>query len=525
MDTASSSAPKIPSIRTYAKDLEITRKEKGLPPEAVIAVEEPKAKAPTAKVTEKKVAPRPKVTLFKRASKAEVEKPVVAPLPPLSSIPKKTAPIPKIIASPVRETSFIVDNEDAAAATIITDTKRDRFKLLPAMITSIKSWFSEKKKSYAAKKAPKYTVPETTRRKGVIQKATSNTGKFTNSDFESIQERIRQRKEAEDKPESHTTWSANTEPGYLLLEGETIKPKVANVQVVARKSYRAVPAPVVAPIVVPVVLPEPEPIPITPKPEPPVEETKPVTSEQTQEVVAQIPQRENVPEVTTPRQKTNLLQIQTNLLALGFSGLLIALALFGTYAYFIFNTEEPTVISSATTPLSQLLSESTFVALPLEEVTEDSITRSLGEAKTGSDLIETVFTYRSTGEAVPPTLLFSGLNITLPRDFIQTISTARFGYISENPYMLFTIKDETAARGGLLTWEENLYLDLRNVFSTTIMPEDSLPNFIDASQSGVDVRVLKHQNGQELMLYGIVGKTVIITTGSAPFASLMNQIK
>lgn len=90
-----------------------------------------------------------------------------------------------------------IENAEAEAATIITDTKKDRFKLFPAISASIKGWFSNKKAEKAAKKAPKYTVPETTRRQGVIQRATSVTAKSTTADHDSIQERIRRREEEE----------------------------------------------------------------------------------------------------------------------------------------------------------------------------------------------------------------------------------------------------------------------------------------------------------------------------------------
>jgi hypothetical protein len=223
MDTQNSPTPKLPAIRTYAKDLEVKRKQKGLPPEETGAVVKDTPKMAAA--VEVKTKPQaPKVQLFKRTEKEPPEKPTVTPLPPHSSLSKKAVPVPKIIAAEPRETSFIVDNDDGGAATIITDTKRGRFKLFPAIMLSIKSWFADKKKAHAAKKAPKYTVPETTRRKGVIQRATSQTGKFTSSDFESIQERIRNRKKEDQKPEATTTWSANTEPGFPLLEGDVQAP-------------------------------------------------------------------------------------------------------------------------------------------------------------------------------------------------------------------------------------------------------------------------------------------------------------
>ncbi len=137
----------------------------------------------------------------------------------------------------------------AGPATIITDTKKDRFRLFPAIGDSLKKWFEDNKKNFLTKKTPKYTVPETTRRKGVIQKATSKTGTFVASDHSLIYKRIKERdQETKERVASNdikrnignvqvikkrttketpehtptTTWSSHIESTFPLLdEGET----------------------------------------------------------------------------------------------------------------------------------------------------------------------------------------------------------------------------------------------------------------------------------------------------------------
>ncbi len=176
-----------------------------------------------------------------------IEEKEVSPLKPISG-PKK-----------VSEPTIVVDNEDAASATIIRDTKKDRFKLLPAILTSLRKYFSDINEKYFTKKAPKYTVPDATLRKGVIQQATSLTGKVATFDRSSLQAKIRERQDraipkpkAIDKPLK--IWTANTEPGYALLEapeeetesvwGNEQETQIKNVQVVPKKSFRTPPAPV-----------------------------------------------------------------------------------------------------------------------------------------------------------------------------------------------------------------------------------------------------------------------------------------
>lgn len=165
--------------------------------------------------------------LFEKKPTSEIVKPVI--------IPNLT----KLTDSDIK----INDNDDTTTgATIITDTKKDRFKLFPAIGESIKSWFKELQKSQQEKRKPKYTVPETTRRKGVIQKATSQTGKVATADHDLLQERIRQRLQREivdfgNEKEDHVIWTPNTEPGFPLLEAGETNQSITNIQVVPRKNY------------------------------------------------------------------------------------------------------------------------------------------------------------------------------------------------------------------------------------------------------------------------------------------------
>src|SRR3989338_6695969 len=231
MDKETKASAKLAAIRTYAKDLDAKRSHKGSAPQksSVADVVKPEAKEPV----------RASDTLTTEVSKIVV--------PATKPAPKKPLAVPSLkpIAPTKKDPTIIMDNEDAAAATIITDTKHEKFKLIPAIIKSISDWYLAKKQDYKAKKIPKYTVPDTTRRKGIIQKATSKTGKFASSDFSSIQERILERKAnaaakalGDDEPD--TIWTANTEPGFALL-AETTTQKISNVQMVARKSFRATP--------------------------------------------------------------------------------------------------------------------------------------------------------------------------------------------------------------------------------------------------------------------------------------------
>jgi len=257
MNNKNTSKKKLSGIRTFASDRE--HKEGVSPIEKKADSDEKKSethviqkeKFSTSKV-EKNV-PEVKKISVPEPKKKVIKENIVA------SDAKKPIPPPPTPKKPESTVSIEASNEDASSATIITDTKKDRFKLFPAITNSIKKWIENYKLEQKNKKAPKYTVPETARRKGVIQKATSQTGRSTSADHETIQDRIKKREELErDKKdnkdklprtnqddennwseadnEPHTIWTPNTEPGVLLLE-ETSDSDIKNVAITPRKSF------------------------------------------------------------------------------------------------------------------------------------------------------------------------------------------------------------------------------------------------------------------------------------------------
>lgn len=527
MDTQTQPESKLPSIRTYAKDLESKRKENGqsLPSEPVMTVVEP---------------PAPKESFLKKKKKPQVVTMppiVVAEVPSPEKKPLVKPAITKIDTSNVRtfntsSTEFIVDNEDAAVATIITDTKRDRFKLFPALLSSIKGWFAEKKESINKKKQPKYTIPETSRRKGVIQKATSLTGKVATSDFSSIHERIRQRQNEADKEPSHTSWSAKTEPGFPLLEGNK-KAAVANVQFVSRKSYRTSPEEVIVkktPMVTPVITATPMPVvtPVAPVATPPPVEPEVVVK--TTPIIASTP-APVVETVSTSRPQSansasfnlgSVLHMDTNTLALGCSAGVLVLAILGTYA-FISLKNEPEVVTFTTSEITPLIS-SDLQEIKISPLTQTSVFEALVEVRSSLDATTQMVFLTPEGELIAPEVLLPVIGFGLEQNFLNTLSQVHFGYTRERqPFMLLAAVDLIAAQGGLLEWEDTMGVEVNSFFGITGV--DFQPTFIDATLSGVDVRVLKTESGTERLLYGVVDNMIIIATNSADFTEIVNLRK
>jgi len=566
MDSQNQTSQKIPSIRTYAKDLEYTRG--GKDPSTLAATEGKPLPPPTTNISELQL---PKIKHFVVPQKRPVEKPSVArttevetkifvadpppevkedtiqtrPLPPLSSLGYRKTNLPKISDLEPGSTTFIVDNEDAATATIITDTKRDRFKLIPSIISSLKSWFTLKKLSYKTKKIPKYTIPASTHRKGVIQKATSKTGKINTADFSSIHERIRQRKE-EDQPAPQPA---------VLPSPEVAKPdSISNVQIVNKKSFRhnnqdlTLPEPSEAVKVLP-----PATIPKTsselppPKPEVVIKETPQLVlpEEATQEekvwpIIPPTPDEKKVapegepaplentilaPE-EAPKTKNSLLLINTNTLTLIISAIIIALVIAITYTYFLLVPTEEAISTSPTTSVS-LITDIPVTLIAGETNTKEDILEILQTSLYQKDeLTQLALIYSdSLAKVIPPQILLDILEVVPNVNFSTLISDIRFGYTkTKSPFILMKTTNKAEAFGSIIAWEKSMYADVSKIMGTSVQPETAKLKFLDASLAGTDVRVLKSATGENYLLYGFQKNIVIITTDTATYTELLKLI-
>ncbi|MCA9360747.1 hypothetical protein KC730_02540, partial [Candidatus Kaiserbacteria bacterium] len=161
--------------------------------------------------------------------------------PAKKSKPKKKKTDPKTEPEPIKRNIGL-------DATIITDTKNNKMDLFSSVSKSLREWYKEVTKP-RKKKTPKYTVPEASRRKGVIQKATTKTGSIFTADSETLKAQIRHRQQqaalAQKEDEAETLWSPYTDPGYNLLEApdETPPAAVQNVKFEYKKRPAAPLAP------------------------------------------------------------------------------------------------------------------------------------------------------------------------------------------------------------------------------------------------------------------------------------------
>jgi hypothetical protein len=555
---------KIPSIRTFASDQK-NNQASAPDQENVKVVSNINDEVPTIKEAltsipippaKKEATPSIKLDIPKPEVKQEhivADSPVVKPLDSTKRKPES------------KRSHITIDGENASSATVITDTKKDRFKLFPAIIKSVKSWFEELKLARKTRKTPKYTVPETTRRKGIIQKATSKTGKFAAADHSMIYKKIRERRDRDKKSKSTSFWTPNTEAGFPLLE-ETTAP--TNVQVTPRKSFitkhqeiiitdlkknKTLLQPIVKAETEPKTMEredknvptetsdtgptwdtyaktEPKSTPIPPlvkEPQTIEKEEKPEPFEPTTPVVTQPKVAKPIKKVSEDKDSSSslLLKTNTNALSFGVFGLLIAITLVSTAGYLWYKSENKSILTPIEYP-SLINTPLTTIHLP--NYTKESILSALEnhEENTESNVTQFIFTFNdSTTPAIPPGTLFTEFNIILDVGFFESVTSLYFGKVNNAyPFLALKVSDQTTARGGILAWEKNMRRDLGQIFD--LNNSTSTNKFIDAMQSGVDVRILKSSNGEEEIIYGFINKnTIIITTNKTAMGRLSELAK
>lgn len=155
-------------VHTFAQDLERARIGRGKTPVAT----------PSTTPTPIASAPAPRVPVAPPSATQAV--PVVAAQS--ASITAATMATP---AAPVKIAA--TSNRDASyPATIITDKKRHKFNLTEEVSTAIGDWWNEKVKTIKKNKKPTYRVPAVERRKGVVQTATTQTGRAATTDHSEV---------------------------------------------------------------------------------------------------------------------------------------------------------------------------------------------------------------------------------------------------------------------------------------------------------------------------------------------------
>ncbi len=535
----------LPRIRTFAADFEHDRQESGAPlPPGVTA---PRAIAPKPSVTLSElveisaageiapIAITARVPAFHEFKKRSVSDNItVTPHLPEHAAAAVTKSAPETLKKTVVVRSQKPTSQKSistAGATIITDNKRAEQNFISALIESVQKWFKEMSASSKQKSAPKYTVVDTERRKGVIQKATTKTGTIFTADNETLKEEIRRRNLEQPKQviEPDITWSPNTEVGYSLLTGFS---QPANVAVEFKK--RAAPEPVV--VAAPVYTPPPVTVPPPELVEPTIPEQI-ITPEFVPEVVEPvddnlatppaIPETEEDYPLTTPeahyriKSLGDVTKLNTNLLSLGIVSAIAAVIIVVIVGKALIGIVFETSPQMSVQPATSLGVGSTVIDIALNIPTQEALIIALQQIPVTEQAKQEFRITDIDGTPLPKQVLLPLLGLSNTGSLSQTIDEVHILQNGTTRSIIFSVTDATTAFGSLLAWEGYMVDTLGPILNIT-RPTDTLA-VSDRTVQNTDIRIFTTDT-TEVLVYGFVdANTVLITKDIPSFTAILGS--
>lgn len=518
-------------MRTFASDFERVKKSNGGGHTAVHTPPPlPKEKMPAAPPLPKPAAPKP--------IPAAAPAPGAIPAAPSTSVPKATHSAPNKIPAfhelqkelgdidlsnkDTKKTARRVSKKNkkgieptkaVGGGAIITDTKQSSFSLVGESKKSIFDWFKRRKK----KSAPKLAVPAASRRKGVIQEATTKSGTIFTADNDTLKERIkeRERQAAMQPDEPETNWSPYTDAGYNLLEAG--EPAAATTNVAVEFKQRVVPLPVVDPtpevMVAPVpaeVVAVPEPVVATPIVPDPVQQPEEIPTADKREVPIE-------PDPIAPVEKAarESGEVSTNQLTMYILGGILFVLTTGFLSWAIYNALQPSAPTVApAVPTTSSAAVSATVTID-QSFTIDQL-KNYTDAAASSEIT----LVNSDGEILPTAFVFNTITPALATDIRLYATDIHFFQIADyNSQVVITITDPVSVQGAMLQNEADLPAVFANLYDT-----EMTGTFVDTTLEGIDVRVLQTSAGSSLT-YGIYGDKLIITQSPELFTSVVALVQ
>lgn len=462
------------------------------------------------------------------------------------------------------EDSFDVAAADAGGgeASIVTDTRRKRFRLIPAIIASISNWFSDKREAYEAEQEPKHTIAPATSRREVIEAAAKGGSFAPKDDHQNVARRLRHVprtttssavtiKEAADVPEPSWTHTG-TEPVPSTADSDEAKP--SNTEKTVVPAVESAPKPEVAPEPAPEPLPPPAPVEPPPQvveqtpkaaPAPAPEKQAPVEAPEPAEPTApaEPPLRYTpgpVPRDTayapaptarpafTASNRGRYVLIGVSILA-ALAGLALVLFLWNTFG----NRDASTPIQA---PITAPFTADIHLAVPLGNA-HDALMQNLQRARTESSA-PIVHFYPVRGDATPASVAETMLIFApqAPGSFMRTVEDIAFGTIDDTPFIVLSVSSFDVAFAGMLTWETAMSSDLAPLFGSPVtatfdpdartVDQTRPPFFTDVVQQNRDLRILYNADRNERIIYTFLNRnTILITTSSETISDIAALMK
>lgn len=484
---------------------------------------------------------------------------------PLSKVPA----IPKDIVNPIatianttqsiygEDVNVMDTNTDINEGTIITDKKRERLSLLPAMAEAIRLWFLKGKNRIEKRAKDKIAATPTVRtiekRKEVLSQAVKQTAQAPKDDYKKLTDKLPKiiDKEAVASVSTLNVVKKNPEmkPSWQHFEGKenaknsaistnSQEERITSTASVPQESFKSKQEPLIKPRTVtqqkgpslssisgeissPVPSVNVEPIEIVIKAEP-----------------AKASTRSWKP---TPQVKNRKL---SRLVFYGVSALVAVGAVWGGVSLSMWLLVQEGGLTP-TNSISQSEETKNLSLIIADRETELLLTRSrdefyneiLNNSQDSGGINIILPTINRTTGVIPASAedLLQNLGWQASPALLRSISGMNFGTLGTTPFIVMRVTSFDTALGGLLVAEKNLSNDLAplfgepvsNSFDTTETGGELRPAYFeDDIVKNHDVRVLRDELDREAIVYGFVNQnTVIITTDRGAFAALSDVIR
>jgi len=449
-------------------------------------------------------------------------------------------------------------SDTAATGTIIRETKRKRFRLLPAMMQASKEWVEEKKEVYDKIQHPYHPIANADARKEVIEAAISKSAVAPREDFKAVAGKLKdlERKSVQtgitvkakqelpepqwasltEEPEEER---ATAEPSAPLTES----PRTPEVpETVSTESFAPVLESKEPEETIQETITEDKIEPIEALPDPLLQVSKSEAS-----VPQEIRAAEAVPDApsiaqqipSSPREVSRMRGVHFPMISLNMQyvvAVFLFLAIVGGVAtsFLIFKREEM--------PLQKVVVEKipNFINAPqtsfaLQENREELLQSVAEHLRANQSIVQLYPAYATEENAQKPATaeqVFLVLNLHTPASFTRNVPELTFGGVAQEPFILMKVQNFDTAFAGMLAWENAMSADLSPLFGDTVLAtfdpsartdtqvHDAF--FKDAIASNKNVRILLDEEGHDRIVYTFVDQnTLLITTTRAALEALL----
>ncbi len=431
-----------------------------------------------------------------------------------------------------------VDGEILGGGTIIRDTKRKRFRLFPAMLSAITSWFSNTKEAYEESKAPLHTIEKAEHRVAVLEKAVAHSEQAPKDDSKKLAELL---KTVERTPITATLTLKNKEsvpePTWASASDDT--------QNIVEQSRNAIheplrkPEPVYTPAVVePIVEIVPEAVPFVPEvvEEVYVAPVAPVLYKEIVPVPAPL-QNQQTQRYAPPRVAQSsfpFYALISVILLASFSGI--------AFSYYLFAGKQSTVTTLKAPvyevpKLIQAQNKNSFVLPQDHDALLGAVLAKLEKTNAVIQLYPTVSDTSDANKPAPAETIVGILALQAPGSFTRSIKQITFGSSGKGePFIVIKATSFDIGFAGMLNWEKMMSADLAPLFGTpvteTFDPQARTASgsheafFKDVIASNKNARVLLDENGKDRIVYTFTDQnTILLTTTRDTLAELIGLVQ